>query len=235
MLTTRPLAADPPVVATKSVHRVPAEMATSVARDPGLDIEDIALIARGNTAALGRLYDRYVRTTFAAAYQVLQDAAAAEDAVQDTFLRAWRNAASYQPRRGSVRSWLISIARHAAIDHLRARSVAQRYQPTLARLEPSAAFDDPAIMSVMIADAQRLRSALSALPHDQRQAIELAFFSGLTHQEIATRTGLPLGTVKGRVRLGLRRLRDSLEEPGGAPSAPLRQSNTAKAVQPTRQ
>jgi len=235
MLTSGTLAPTPPITATKSVRHAPGELATSVAGGSGPDIEDIALLARGDTVALGRLYDRYARTIFAAAYQLLLEAAAAEDTVQDTFIRAWRNAASYQPRRGSVRSWLVSIARHAAIDHLRARSVAQRYQPTLARLESPVASDDPAIMCVMSADAQRLRSALGALPHDQRQAIELAFFSGLTHQEIATRTGLPLGTVKGRVRLGLRRLRDTLGESGAALSPRLKQPAPAQAVQPTRQ
>jgi RNA polymerase sigma-70 factor (ECF subfamily) len=90
-------------------------------------------------------------------------------------------------------------------------------------------------MSVLHADAQRLHSALGALPHDQRQAIELAFFSGLTHKEIATRTGAPLGTVKGRVRLGQRRLRDTLDGSGVALSGPTRQRIVAEPVQPTRQ
>ena len=235
MLTSPPIAPNPPIAATKSPRHAAGEVVATVAHDTDPDMEDIALLARGDTGALGRLYDRYARTIFAAVYQLLLDAAAAEDTVQDTFIRAWRNAASYQPRRGSVRSWLISIARHAAIDHLRARSVAQRYQPTLARQESFITSDDPAVMCVMSADAQQLRSALGALPYDQRQPIELAFFFGLTHQEIATRTGLPLGTVKGRVRLGLRRLRDTLGESGAALSPRVRQPATAQPVQPTRQ
>lgn len=222
MLTTRPLAPTPPITATAKQDPHPRTMASSATSNSELDVDgaDIALLARGDTAALGRLYERYSRTTFAAAYQLLQDAAAAEDAVQNAFMRAWRNAASYQRHRGSVRSWLVSIARHAAIDQLRSRAVAQRYQSTLVRLEPPATFDDPAAESLLVADVQQLRCALGVLPHDQRQAIELAFFAGLTHVEIATRTGAPLGTVKGRVRLGLRRLRDTLVDSGIPPHLP---------------
>lgn len=222
MLTTRPLAPTPPIASAAMQNPHAGKPGTSAARNPELDLDiaDIALLARGDTAALGRLYDRYSRTTFAAAYQLLQDAAAAEDAVQDAYMRAWRNAASFQRHRGSVRSWLVSIARHAAIDQLRSRAVAQRFQSTLIRLEHPASSDDPAAVCLLTAEVDRLHRALGALPNEQRLAIELAFFSGLTHMEIATRTGAPLGTVKGRVRLGLRRLRDTLGDSGAPTSRP---------------
>lgn len=237
MLTSQPLASSPAVTTTKSACQLLGEIASSATPNPvaDADIEDMALLTRGDTAALGRLYARYARATFAAAYSLLQDPASAEDAVQDTFMRAWRNASSFQPRRGSVRSWLVSIARHSAIDQLRSRSVAQRRQPVLARLELPVAFEDPAIMSDLIADAHKLHSLLDALPHEQRQAIELAFFSGLTHEEIASRTGAPLGTVKGRVRLGLRRLRDTFDDSRVALSVSVRQHNVVEPVHPNQQ
>ena len=185
------------------------------------DLEDAALaaqIATGDTNALDQLYVAHRAAAFAVAYSVLRDAAAAEDVVQDAFVRAWRSAASYQPARGALRSWLLTIVRNTAIDQMRARGTALRHQPRLFH-----AADDGADVLETVAeagDARRLYAALDALPTEQRQALELAFFAGLTHGEIAARTGAPLGTVKGRVRLGLRRLRQDLADL--APTMPTR-------------
>jgi RNA polymerase sigma-70 factor (ECF subfamily) len=194
---------------------------------PSRDAEDTALlaaIASGDAAALDRLYVRYRPVAFAAAYTVLQEPSASDDVVHDAFLKVWRAAATFSPSRGSLRSWLLTIVRNAAIDHLRAR----HKHPPASTLEPGErpsldlrSHEDIAITVARAADARRLHSALGALPPAQRQAVELAFFGGLSHGEIAARTGTPLGTVKGRVRLGLRRLRHDLRDLGPAAAMPV--------------
>lgn len=183
----------------------------------------VAAIAAGDVAALDQLYRRYRAVAFAVACKVVQDPAAAEDVVHDAFLRFWRASSSFQPGRGSPRGWLLTIVRNAAIDALRARELAWRPRPTFASCEFQASVDDDICLTVAAAaDARRVGSALTALPPEQRAAIELAFFGGLTHGQIAERTGVPLGTVKGRVRLGLRRLRQELQDlaPSGHENQP---------------
>ena len=189
----------------------------------GDDDDGLALaIAAGDAAALDQLYRRYRPIAFAAAYALLQEPHAAEDVVHDAFLKVWRAAASFQPERGSLRAWLMTIVRNAAIDHLRTRRVVTRPDLTFDRDEVQADSDPDVASTVEAAtDARRLHAALSTLPPAQRHAVELAFFAGLTHGEIAVQTGLPLGTVKGRVRLGLRRLRDHLQDLEPASSAPI--------------
>ncbi|MFN8593287.1 MAG: sigma-70 family RNA polymerase sigma factor [Thermomicrobiales bacterium] len=181
-------------------------------REPD-DLTLITAIAAGDSAALDQLYVRYRPAALAAAYSVLRDAATAEDILHETFLSVWRSAASYRPERGSLRSWLMTITRNAAIDYLRARKLL--VQPTLDldlyERREHVTEDVPATVEATIA-ATRLHRAVQALPAAQRDAVELAFFSGLTHGEIAARTGLPLGTVKGRLRLGMRRLRHDLQD-----------------------
>jgi RNA polymerase sigma-70 factor, ECF subfamily len=183
-------------------------------RPRGMD-DDAGLvlaIAAGDAAALDQLYRRYRPLAFAA-YALLHDPHAAEDAVHDAFLKVWRAAASFQPARGSLRAWLLTIVRNAAIDHLRTRRVVTRPDLTLERDDAQAGSDSDVASTVeAVTDARRLHAALSTLPPAQRHAVELAFFAGMTHGEIALETGLPLGTVKGRVRLGLRRLRDHLQD-----------------------
>lgn len=174
------------------------------------DIELIGSLARGNSAALDPLYRRYCKAAFACTYALLRDAGEAEDAVHDAFLRVWRAAASYRPERGAPRGWLMTIVRNTALDLLRARQMARRHQPGLAHHAATESDDDIATTVAFAAEAGRVRAALGALPSEQRHALELAYFGGLTQVEIARRTGTPLGTVKGRVRLGLRRLRDEL-------------------------
>jgi RNA polymerase sigma-70 factor, ECF subfamily len=179
----------------------------------------VAAVAAGDIAALDVLYRRYRPLAFAVACNLLRDRAAAEDVVHDAFLSVWRAASSFQPRRGSPRAWLVTIVRNAAIDALRARELARRPCTTSERLQAHAQVDEDIYWTVATAaEARRLSPALKTLPAEQRFAIELAFFAGLTHEQIAEVTGVPLGTVKGRVRLGLRRLRHALHDL--APSSP---------------
>ena len=171
-------------------------------------------IARGDHPALLALYDRYGRIAYGLAYRILGDAGAAEEAVQDAYLRLWRRAASFDATRGGARSWLLTIVHHCAIDLLRRRAGAP---PVVAGLDEMAELRSvPDAWSEVSGRIEwaRVRTAVETLPGEQRRAIEMAFFDGLTHREIAERDGLPLGTVKGRLRLGLKRLQSVLAEPG---------------------
>jgi RNA polymerase sigma-70 factor (ECF subfamily) len=177
------------------------------------DLALMAAVAAGDVAVLDLLYRRYRLLAFAVACKLLRDPAVAEDIVHDAFLSVWRAASSFQPGRGSPRAWLVTIVRNAAIDSLRTRELARRPRTTFARLQAHAPVDEDISWTVVTAaEARRLGAALIALPPEQRSAIELAFFAGLTHDQIAELIGVPLGTVKGRVRLGLRRLRHALQD-----------------------
>jgi len=171
----------------------------------------LARIAGGELAALEYLYDRYKTMAYSIAYRITNDATLAEDVVQDAFLGAWRNAARYVEGRGSVKTWLLSIVHHRAIDAIRRR------RPTTELPEIDAGLPDaltlPDVWAEVSAslDSVTVREALVALSDVQREALELAYFGGLTQQEIADRTGTPLGTVKSRMRLGLLAMRRSLE------------------------
>jgi RNA polymerase sigma-70 factor (ECF subfamily) len=182
--------------------------------DPGAgDEELIAAVARGDHPAVLALYDRHGRLAYGLAYRILGDAGAAEEAVQDAFMRVWRRAATFEATRGAVRPWLLTIVHHCAIDLHRRRS---GISPVVAGLDEIAERQPaPDAWSDVAArlDSDRVRAAVATLPGDQRRAIEMAYFDGLTHREIAERDGLPLGTVKGRLRLGLRRLQGLLTEP----------------------
>jgi RNA polymerase sigma-70 factor (ECF subfamily) len=170
----------------------------------------LARIANGDLDALEELYDRYKTMAYSIAYRITNDATLAEDVVQDAFLGAWRNAARYLEGRGSVKTWLLSIVHHRAIDAIRRR------RPTTQLPEreevPPASLTLPDVWAEVSAglDAEAVRGALAVLSDVQREAIELAYFSGLTQQEIAARTATPLGTVKSRMRLGLLAMRRSL-------------------------
>ncbi len=177
------------------------------------DDELIAAVARGDHPALLALYDRHGRVAYGLAYRILGDAGAAEEAVQDAFLRIWRRASTFDPSRGMVRSWLLTIVHHCAIDQLRRRSGSPPVVAGLDEVAERQAVPDAWSDVSGRLESERVRGAVAALPSDQRRAIELAFFDGLTHREIAERDGLPLGTVKGRLRLGLRRLYGLLAEP----------------------
>lgn len=172
-------------------------------------------IADGELDALEDLYDRYKTMAYSIAYRITADAGLAEDVVQDAFLGAWRNAARYAEARGSVKTWLLAIVHHRAIDAIR------RKKPTVELPEreeiPPASLQLPDVWAEVSADldADSIKIALTTLSPVQREAIELAYFGGLTQQEIAARTGAPLGTVKSRMRLGLLSMRRFLMGDGG--------------------
>lgn len=173
----------------------------------------MTLLQRKDLGALEALYDRHHRLALALAYRVLGDLGAAEEVVQETFLAAWRQAASYQPERGRARAWLLSIVRHRSIDRVR-RS---RSSDAVAQLDESILDErTPDVWQLAEQNVQReqILQALTALPREQREAIELAFYRGLTHRQISELTGLPLGTVKGRMRLGMEKLRLALADLG---------------------
>jgi RNA polymerase sigma-70 factor (ECF subfamily) len=178
-----------------------------------LDLAAIQRMASGDGTALAELYDRHGRAVYGLAARILSDPAEAEDLTQDVFTLAWKNAARYDPARGAVAAWLLVTTRTRAIDRIRAR-----------RSRPQGGSDDdgrkmanipdasPSV-DVIVAtsqDAARVRVALADLPVDQRDALEQAYFQGLSHSEIAERTGIPLGTIKTRIRSGLQRLREAM-------------------------
>jgi len=166
---------------------------------------------RGDAEALAELYDRHARPVYSLALRVLQDEGDAEDIVQDVFSQAWRQAARFDAARGNVAAWLLTIARSRAIDRLRARRARPDRGAELPPL-PEIADAAPAADLQLLAAEQvaRIRGALAALPLLQRVAIELAYYEGLTHTEIAERLEQPLGTVKTRIRLAMTKLREAL-------------------------
>ena len=170
----------------------------------------MARIAGGDPVALGELYDRHGRTVFGVLYRMLGAPEPAEEVAQDAFHAVWRRAGSYRGDRGSVRTWLLAIARNAAIDWRRTKG--RRVEREAAIDEAAELVEDTHVDERVIASlrAERVRAAIAALPDEQRVVLSLAFWSGLSQREIAERTGTPLGTVKSRVRLGMAKLREGL-------------------------
>lgn len=176
---------------------------------PAQDQALLERIASGDADALGDLYDRYGRPLFGMLYGMVPSPEAAEEVVQDVFHSVWREARTYRPERGTVRGRLLRIGRNAAIDWRRTKG---------RRLEREVALDEAASRADPVADeaieqvlrSDRVRAALAALPPEQREVVVLSFYRGLTQTEIAARTGAPLGTVKGRARLAMARLRGDL-------------------------
>ncbi len=182
-------------------------------RDPALDLlyadEDLmSLVEGGDAQAFAVLYDRHGRVAYSLAYRMMGEKQAAEDLTQDAFLRVWRSAGSYRGERGSVRTWILSIVRNRGIDQLRTlarhRGTQEKVEAHAPRSQPSEAFAE----SWRNSQREQVRAAMSTLSPEQLKILELAYFSGYTHVEIADILGLPLGTVKGRMRLGLKKLRN---------------------------
>lgn len=183
--------------------------------DPSL----IARLAAGDQSAAGALYDRYGRQVYSLALRVTSDASAAEDITQDVFLKVWRNAARFDPDRGRVAAWLLHIAYTTSVDLVRVRGKASpsRFDPLPD--EPDLGADTAAEAEAAIMGGQ-VRRALMHLPPEQRQALEMAYFNAMSHSEIANSLNIPLGTVKGRLRLGLDSLRQLLLLPRGKEAKP---------------
>lgn len=170
----------------------------------------LSSMARGEKAALSALYDQLSGPLYSLAYRMLADPTEAQDLIQDIFLQAWRTAGTYDPSRGSVFSWLATLVRNRAIDRIRMR---QRRAELLSAAAPDlqpAGGEDSGGSLWRQEKAEAVRTALAGLAPDQQQAIELAYFSGLTQQEIAARLNEPLGTIKARIRRGLLKLKDLL-------------------------
>lgn len=177
------------------------------------DDVDQALLGRIGSAqldALEELYERYKTMAYSIANRITGDASLAEDVVQDAFLGVWRGASGYASGRGSVKTWILAIVHHRAIDAVRRRRPAVALPDPA--LPPPVALTTPDIWPEVAGrlDAGEVRAALATLSDVQREAIELAYFEGLTQTEVAERTGAPLGTVKSRMRLGLLAMRDAL-------------------------
>ncbi|MEP7003625.1 MAG: sigma-70 family RNA polymerase sigma factor [Chloroflexota bacterium] len=173
------------------------------------DTAVVARIVAGDPDALGELYDRYGRVVFGVISTLLRSPEAAEEVCQDAFHRLWRAAGSYRPDRGSVRTWLLTIARNAAIDWRRTKGTRLLRETELSPHAPTGALpvEDLVIQNLQ---EQRTRTLLAALPPEQRLCLTLAFWGGLSQREIALQTGVALGTVKSRVRLGMGKLRSAL-------------------------
>jgi RNA polymerase sigma-70 factor (ECF subfamily) len=175
---------------------------------PHIADEDLmALVGGGDADAFAALYDRHSQHAHWLANKLTGEKQAAEDLTQEAFIKVWRSADRYRPERGSVRTWILSVLRNQGMDQLRAsasrRRTLEQVEASAPRYEPSEAFAR-AWEEVLLG---RVREALAALPHAQQQVLELAHFSGLTHMEIAEHLQLAPGTVKGRMRLGLEKLR----------------------------
>jgi RNA polymerase sigma-70 factor, ECF subfamily len=175
-----------------------------------------ARVASGDRAALEILYDQYAATVLGLALKIIGDRVVAEEVLQETFWRVWQSAVTYKPQRGPFAGWLFRIARNLAIDVYRRRSVRPQTISERAGADPILdGMPDPNMdvenQAQSNLKAQQLRNALATLPREQRQVIEMAYFAGMTRQEIAEATGEALGTIHTRARLGLRKLREELE------------------------
>ncbi len=177
------------------------------------DEQLVHLLADGDSRALGVLSERHARPGYSLALRILRDPGWAEEVSQDVFLRLWTKPELYDPTRGELRRWLLSVAHHAAIDGLRGRRGTARAHdggsaPLDGLAEPGI---DPAESAWRHLRAETVRAALTLLPAAQREAVELVYYRGLSQSEVAEHTGQPLGTVKTRIRLGLNKLKQALE------------------------
>jgi len=205
-------------MAFTSVFRPPRGFRPSSADLRALADEDLmASVADGDARAFEVIFDRHGDAAFSLAYRMCGRRAMAEDVVQEAFMSLWRSGSRYSPARGSVRSWVLSVVHHRAIDAFRREGVrTSRNVSDEGIAERLPASDSTDVEVERREDAQQVRSALQELPAEQRQVIELAYFGGFTHTQIATMLKLPAGTVKGRMRLGLTKMRISLADPAGA-------------------
>jgi RNA polymerase sigma-70 factor (ECF subfamily) len=169
------------------------------------DLALVTAIRSGDQGAMATLYDRYSPIVYSVALRVLQDTGAAEDVLQDIFMQLWRNPGAFDASRGNMGAWLAVIARHRAIDRLRRRRPENDIEDVVVSVEPDLATEADRSRTL-----DRIRVALRTMPPPQRSALEMAYFEGLTHVEIAEKTGEPLGTIKTRIRTGLFSLRKVL-------------------------
>jgi RNA polymerase sigma-70 factor (ECF subfamily) len=188
-------------------------------------VRDVRLLRRtaaGDREAFAELYDRHGSAVFGLLVRLVGHRGEAEELLQEVFLEVWRRAASYDPARAAPRSWLLLVARSRAIDGLRSRRARERRESATETMAGARLDGQPVTLPVGLSRLEveerrhRVGAALGRLPAEQREPIELAFFAGLTHTTIAERLAQPLGTVKSRILLGMRKLRHDLEESAGA-------------------
>lgn len=178
------------------------------------DEELMQLVQRGDPRAFELVYDRHGGAAFSLAYRMVGSRTPAEDITQEAFLSMWRSRVRYEPSRGSVRTWLLGIVHHRAIDALRRNLVHERRRAPADDLEERHDAKDLTDVEVVRRDeARTVRAALDELPEEQCHVIELAYFAGFTHSQIAEMLETPIGTVKGRMRLGLEKMRRAMEGP----------------------
>jgi RNA polymerase sigma-70 factor (ECF subfamily) len=177
------------------------------------DEDVMQLVRRGDARAFEVIYERHSGAAFSLAYRMMGTRGGAEDVTQDAFLSMWRSGARYDRARGSVRTWVLGIVHHRAIDALRRATVHDRRRAGDEGIEERfAASERTDVEAARREEAGTVRNALSSLPADQCQVIELAYFGGFTHTEIADMLDAPVGTIKGRMRLGLKKMRAQLGE-----------------------
>ncbi|MEJ7788730.1 MAG: sigma-70 family RNA polymerase sigma factor [Thermoleophilaceae bacterium] len=182
------------------------------------DEEVMRLVQEGNPRAFELLYDRHGGASFSLAYRMVGNRVTAEDVSQEAFLSIWRSKARYRPDRGSVRTWVLGIVHHRAIDALRRNLVHERRRSSAEGIEERHEAPERERTDVEAArreDARHVREAIAGLPEEQTRVIELAYFGGFSHSQIAEMLQMPIGTVKGRMRLGLEKLRKGLAEKVG--------------------
>lgn len=173
------------------------------------DVELLHAVAHGDERALAHIYDRYRVVLFGLLVRILNSREEAEDVLQEVFLQVWRRAADFDEKRGRPFTWLVTLARSRAIDRLRALASRERVAQAGAR-EESEQISDAASDAIRAEQRDLVTNALAQLPDEQKRALMLAYFDGLTQSEIATRLGAPLGTVKTRMRAGMTKLRELL-------------------------
>jgi RNA polymerase sigma factor (sigma-70 family) len=177
----------------------------------------VALVARSDQSALAELYDRFGRVAYSVALRILRDEKLAEDAVQEGFLTAWRNAHRFVPERAQASTWLLTLVHRRAVDLVRREN--RRRAESLPDDTDYAASDSAEDDAWLRFERERVQAALSKLPDQQREALELAYYGGFTQSELAERLGQPVGTIKSRMFTGLARLRELLGEPGPGETA----------------
>jgi RNA polymerase sigma-70 factor (ECF subfamily) len=177
------------------------------------DEDLMVLVQRGDARAFEALYDRHGSAAFSLAYRIAGNRSAAEDIVQEAFLSIWRSAVRYEPERGNLRSWMLSVVHNRAIDWLRRSLQHDRRRADAEGIEERSAARELTDAEAFRRDeAQTVRTVMERLPADQLRVVELAYFGGFTHSQIAEMLDMPLGTVKGRMRLALDKLREGLAE-----------------------
>ena len=185
---------------------------------PPSETDLLARLARGDARALKSLFDAHAPQALAVALRILRSPAEAEEVVQETFIEVWRRGREYDPQRGGPLGWILTIARTRSIDRLRARDSSARTEAQMASQPPPPRAPSALELAERRQERERVRGALDSLPVEQRAALELAYFDGLTHREIAERTQTPLGTVKTRLRLAVEKMAAHLAANPEAPT-----------------